>query len=107
MGSEMFERVITSHYLVLRHVLLLKSSNEILMINVATDTKQICNKIQFGFYLLFTIHMCACPEHQRWLVIEGGHLVTKTTTINILHPKMLSQPALMSKNSHSTVISDN
>ena len=23
--------------------------------------------------------MCVGPEHQRWLVIEGGHKVTKTT----------------------------
>ena len=34
--------------------------------------------------------MCVCPEHQRWLVIEGGHQVTITTTIKSSNPKAIT-----------------
>ena len=43
--------------------------------------------------------MCVCPEHQRWLVIEGGHKMTITAVVKSSITK-LSQPALMSMKSH-------
>ena len=41
------------------------------------------NKVELDFQavpsMLRGTRLCVGPEHQRWLVIEGGHKVTKTT----------------------------
>ena len=34
--------------------------------------------------------MCVCPEHQRWLVIEGGHQMTVTTVLRSSKPKAIT-----------------
>ena len=61
------------------------------------------NKVELDFQavpsMLRGTRLCVGPEHQRWLVIEGGHQMTMITATN--PPSlMLSQPALMSKKSH-------